>query len=152
MNRTLAFVHINRDFFYISFMQVNPFKAHKIDPPANTVSTDKAELLTFFKEMYRMRRMEISADMLYKAKQIRGFCHLYDGQEAVAVGMEAVLTQSDSIITSYRDHAMHLSRGGTVAEVIAELMGKKSGASMVHCCFVIGCAVLYTSRVWYPWF
>lgn len=117
--------------FYAVQLQVNPYKAHKIDPPANVVTTDKAELMKFFHEMYRMRRMEISADMLYKAKQIRGFCHLYDGQEAVAVGMEAVLNFNDSIITSYRDHAIHLARGGTVLEVIAELMGKEKGASMV---------------------
>lgn len=112
-------------------MQVNPYKTHRCeDPPSTTVTTTRAELLTFFREMYRMRRMEITADMLYKAKQIRGFCHLYDGQEAVAVGMEAVLTDNDSIVTSYRDHAIHLARGGTVLEVLAELMGKKSGASL----------------------
>ena len=56
--------------------QVMEYKAHHIDPPSPTVTTTKAELMTFFETMYRMRRMEIAADMMYKAKFIRGFCHL----------------------------------------------------------------------------
>jgi pyruvate dehydrogenase E1 component alpha subunit len=55
---------------------VLPFKAHKIDPPANVVETSLKELTGLYELMYTMRRMEIAADMMYKAKLIRGFCHL----------------------------------------------------------------------------
>jgi pyruvate dehydrogenase E1 component alpha subunit len=94
------------------------------------VTTSKAELLEFFEAMYRIRKMETASDKLYKSKFIRGFCHLYDGQEAVITGLTAGSTFNDSIIASYRDHAVHIMRGGTLKEVIGELLGRVNGASM----------------------
>lgn len=106
-----------------------PFTGHKVEPPSRLVETSPAELLSFFKGMSLMRRMEIAADSLYKAKLIRGFCHLYDGQEAVAVGMESAITRRDCIITAYRDHCIFLARGGSLVESFAELMGRRAGCS-----------------------
>uniref|UniRef100_A0A0C9RXM1 Pyruvate dehydrogenase E1 component subunit alpha n=1 Tax=Wollemia nobilis TaxID=56998 RepID=A0A0C9RXM1_9CONI len=106
-----------------------PFTAHQIDPPSRMVETSGAELMKFYRDMFRMRRMEIAADSLYKSKLIRGFCHLYDGQEAVCAGMEAAITRRDCIITAYRDHCLFLGRGGSLLEVFAELMGRIDGCS-----------------------
>ena len=57
-------------------MQVQPFLAHRIEPPSNKVETTLEELRKMYEQMYKFRRMEIAGDMMYKAKLIRGFCHL----------------------------------------------------------------------------
>ncbi|KAG1679790.1 hypothetical protein FOA52_012701 [Chlamydomonas sp. UWO 241] len=108
---------------------VQEFKAHKIEPPSNVVETSLTELREMYTLMVRMRRMEIAGDMMYKAKLIKGFCHLYDGQEAVLTGIEAGITKKDSIITSYRDHCQFISRGGSIEQVMAELFGRATGAT-----------------------
>jgi pyruvate dehydrogenase E1 component alpha subunit len=97
--------------------------------PETKVEHSKEELVEMFELMYTMRRMEITCDNEYKARNIRGFCHLYDGQEAVATGINAALTKEDSWITSYRCHCVALARGGNVASVVGELFGNLGGYS-----------------------
>lgn len=85
--------------------------------------------MKYFRDMYTIRRMEIASDNEYKARAIRGFCHLYDGQEAVAVGIEAGLTREDSITTAYRCHGLAYVRGVSVEQVLAEMFGFYEGSS-----------------------
>jgi pyruvate dehydrogenase E1 component alpha subunit len=96
--------------------------------PTEGVAT-KEQLMAHFSRMALVRRTEIVADSLYKAKLIRGFCHLCDGQEAIAEGMEAALTYEDAIITAYRDHGTAIVRGDTPYRVLAEMMQKRTGSS-----------------------
>lgn len=97
--------------------------------PSLEMQVTKKELLDAYYEMAVIRRLEQASDALYKAKKIRGFCHLSTGQEAVAVGLEQALTKEDSVITSYRCHGFAYIRGGGVKAVLAELLGRRSGIS-----------------------
>ena len=94
-------------------------------------TTTKDELRGYFDRMVVMRRMEIVSDLLYKKKEIRGFCHLYDGQEAVAIGTTAAMDhKKDCFMGAYRIHGWAYCRGFSVHQILAEMLGKKTGASM----------------------
>lgn len=105
------------------------YSTYNFDPPPYYVETTKNELKQLFRDMSMIRRMELTADGLYKEKKIRGFCHLSTGQEAVAVGIEHGITRSDKLITAYRSHGNTLMRGGTVESILGELLGRRGGIS-----------------------
>lgn len=112
----------------VTFDLTGSFETHNLDTaPSDTITMTKDELLSHFELMYTMRRMEITCDNEYKARNIRGFCHLYDGQEAVATGINAAFDPEDSWITSYRCHCTALARGGSVESVLGELFGTVGG-------------------------
>ncbi|APX88390.1 pyruvate dehydrogenase (acetyl-transferring) E1 component subunit alpha [Brevirhabdus pacifica] len=101
-------------------------------PPKKTAKTSnlsKDELLHFYREMLLIRRFEEKAGQLYGMGQIGGFCHLYIGQEAVVVGLEAVTKEGDKRLTSYRDHGHMLACGMDAKGVMAELTGREGGYS-----------------------
>ena len=87
------------------------------------------ELLSFYKGMLLIRRFEEKAGQLYGMGLIGGFCHLYIGQEAVVVGLEASAEEGDKRITSYRDHGHMLACGMDPNGVMAELTGRAGGYS-----------------------
>ena len=92
-------------------------------------NTSKEELLKLYKEMLLIRRFEEKAGQLYGMGLIGGFCHLYIGQEAVVVGLEAAAEEGDKRITSYRDHGHMLACGMDAKGVMAELTGREGGYS-----------------------
>ena len=90
----------------------------------------KDELLEFYRQMLLIRRFEERAGQLYGLGLIGGFCHLYIGQEAVAVGLQSALTVGkDSVITGYRDHGHMLAYGIDPKVIMAELTGREAGIS-----------------------
>jgi pyruvate dehydrogenase E1 component alpha subunit len=89
----------------------------------------REELLGYYRDMLLIRRFEERAGQLYGMGLIGGFCHLYIGQEAIAVGVQAVRQPGDGIITGYREHGHMLACGMDPSEVMAELTGRATGVS-----------------------
>lgn len=99
------------------------------DSANSNLSATKEELLGYYQDMLLIRRFEERAGQLYGMGHIGGFCHLYIGQEAVVVGMEAVKREGDQTITGYRDHGHMLACGMDAKGVMAELTGREGGYS-----------------------
>lgn len=89
----------------------------------------KETYLTWYRSMLLMRKFEEKTGQLYGQQKIRGFCHLYIGQEAVVAGALSVLRPEDSMITAYRDHAHAIAKGMPANEAMAEMYGKATGCS-----------------------
>jgi pyruvate dehydrogenase E1 component alpha subunit len=89
----------------------------------------KETYMTWYESMLLMRRFEEKAGQLYGQQKIRGFCHLYIGQEACVAGAVSALKRGDKYITAYRDHAHPLALGSDPGAVMAELYGKETGIS-----------------------
>ncbi|MBL4620451.1 MAG: pyruvate dehydrogenase (acetyl-transferring) E1 component subunit alpha [Marinicaulis sp.] len=99
------------------------------DTVKSNLSATKDELLGYYHDMVLIRRFEERAGQLYGMGHIGGFCHLYIGQEAVIVGIEAVKKDGDQTITGYRDHGHMLACGMDPKGVMAELTGREGGYS-----------------------
>jgi pyruvate dehydrogenase E1 component alpha subunit len=99
-------------------------------PQPKRYQATKDELLKLYREMLLIRRFEERAGQLYGLGLIGGFCHLYIGQEAVAVGLQSAMTVGkDSVITGYRDHGHMLAYGIDPKVIMAELTGREAGIS-----------------------
>lgn len=89
----------------------------------------KETYINWYESMQLMRKFEEKSAQLYGQQKIKGFCHLYIGQEAIVAGTYSVIRKDDRVITAYRDHAHALAAGISANEVMAELYGKATGCS-----------------------
>jgi len=96
---------------------------------SNKKSFNKETYMTWFESMLLMRRFEEKAGQLYGQQKIKGFCHLYIGQEACVAGAVSALKDGDKYVTAYRDHAHPIGLGTDPNKIMAELFGKATGVS-----------------------
>jgi pyruvate dehydrogenase E1 component alpha subunit len=90
---------------------------------------DQEQAVAFLRAMLRVRRFEERCVELYSATKIRGFLHLYIGEEAVAAGVMPQLAPDDAVVATYREHGHAILRGVPMREVVAEMFGKETGCS-----------------------
>lgn len=95
----------------------------------NQVSLSRAEAMALLGQMILIRRFEEKCAELYSAQKIRGFLHLYIGEEANAVGVMRALSPDDAVVATYREHGHAIARGLPPGEVMAEMYGKAGGSS-----------------------
>ncbi len=93
----------------------------------NAPSFSKEQYLDWYRTMLLIRRFEERALVMYGQNKIRGFCHVYIGQEAITAGMESAIRKEDAIVTAYRQHGTALGRGVDPKLAMAELFGKETG-------------------------
>lgn len=91
------------------------------------VTYSKETYLQWYEVMLRIRRFEERTLMMYGQQKIRGFCHVYIGQEAIAAGLVSAIRPEDAVVTAYRQHGIALARGITSNAAMAELFGKETG-------------------------
>ncbi|MBM9537562.1 pyruvate dehydrogenase (acetyl-transferring) E1 component subunit alpha [Desulfobulbus alkaliphilus] len=91
---------------------------------------DKKHAIRLLRQMLLIRRFEEKSAEMYSATKIRGFLHLYIGEEAVAVGVMATLTPEDAVVATYREHGQALARGMSADSIMAEMFGKKEGCCL----------------------
>ena len=101
----------------------------KVAQKSRLADIDRETLINIYHQMLLVRRFEEKAAEIYSAGKIGGFCHLYIGQEAVAIGSISAIRKDDYVLTSYREHAHAIAKGMSPESVMAELYGKASGCS-----------------------
>ncbi len=92
-----------------------------------TKTIDRQRLLPLLRQMILIRRFEDKSSEMYQATKIRGFMHLYNGEEAISVGVVQALRPEDSIVATYREHGQALARGVSADAIMAEMYGKVEG-------------------------
>ncbi len=99
---------------------------------SDKVRLDRAHAQHLLRQMIRIRHFEAKCVELYQAQKILGFLHLYDGEEAVSVGVMEALTPRDAVVATYREHGQAIARGIGMDRLMAEMLGKEEGCCRGH--------------------